>query len=404
MESIYLDNNATTRVDERVFTAMRPYLTHQFAHPSSPHLLGTKVREKIEQARDSVAVLLGTSHPDEIVFTSGGTESINTAIKGVLAASPTRNHIVTTQVEHVSVLKLCLYMANRHYRITYLPVDRQGTLNLEELRRSLTDSTAIVSVMWANNETGIVFPIEEIGEIVKERGIIFHVDAVQAVGRVPINLRKLSHVDLLSLSGHKFHGPKGVGALFVRRGTKLHSLIIGGPQEAMRRAGTENVASIIGMGKAAELASIYLEEENTRVRHLRDRLEAGIIGQIHGTRINGNRNGRIPNTTNITFSGCEAGKVLKGMEKYGIYATSGAACTGGLSPSHVLMAMGLTPPEAFSSIRFGLSRYNGEGEIDYVISILTIIAKNLKTSLSPSLTPPRSDGHEVPATLAESRN
>ncbi len=382
MDNIYLDNNATTKSDDRVFAAMRPYLTNQFAHPSSPHLLGAKVREKIEQARDSVAVLLGTSHPDEIVFTSGGTESINTAIKGILAAAPTRNHIVTTKVEHVSVLNLCLYMEKHRYRITYLPVDRQGMLNLEELRRSLTDHTAIVSVMWANNETGVVFPIEEIGEIVKERGIIFHVDAVQAVGRIPINLRKLSHVDLLSLSGHKFHGPKGVGSLFVRRGTKLHSLIVGGPQEGMRRAGTENVASIIGMGKAAELASIYLEEENTRVRQLRDRLERGIVDQIPEAGINGNRNERIPNTTNITFSGSRAGKLLKGMEKYGIYATSGAACTGGLSPSHVLMAMGLTPPEAFSSIRLGLSRYNTEAEIDYVISVLAMIANNLKTGVS----------------------
>ena len=384
METIYLDNNASTKIDERVFAAMRPYLTHHFAHPSSPYLLGTKVREKIEQARDSVAVLLGTSHPDEIVFTSGGTESINTAIKGVLAASPTRNHIVTTKVEHISVLNICLYEANHRRQITYLPVDREGVLNLKDLRRSLTDYTAIVSVMWANNETGVVFPIEEIGEIVKERGIILHVDAVQAIGRIPINLRKLSQVDLLSLSGHKFHGPKGVGALFVRRGTKLHSLIVGGPQEGMRRAGTENVASIIGLGKAAELASTYLEEEKTWVRRLRDRLEAGIIAQIQGARVNGNRENRIPNTTNISFSGCGAGKLLKGMETHGIYATSGAACTGGISPSHVLVAMGLTPPEALSSIRFGLSRYNTEAEIDYVIGVLAMIAKNFKTGVGLS--------------------
>ena len=384
METIYLDNNASTKIDERVFAAMRPYLTNHFAHPSSPHLLGTKVRERIEQARDSVAVLLGTSHPDEIVFTSGGTESINTAIKGVLAASPTRNHIVTTKVEHISVLNICLYEANHRRQITYLPVDREGVLNLKDLRRSLTDYTAIVSVMWANNETGVVFPIEEIGEIVKERGIILHVDAVQAIGRIPINLRKLSQVDLLSLSGHKFHGPKGVGALFVRRGTKLHSLIVGGPQEGMRRAGTENVASIIGLGKAAELASTYLEEEKTWVRRLRDRLEAGIIAQIQGARVNGNRENRIPNTTNISFSGCGAGKLLKGMETHGIYATSGAACTGGISPSHVLVAMGLTPPEALSSIRFGLSRYNTEAEIDHVIGVLAMIAKNLRTGVGLS--------------------
>jgi len=386
MGDIYLDNNATTKIDDRVFVAMRPYLTHQFAHPSSPHLLGMKVREKIEHARDLVAVLLGTSHPDEIVFTSGGTESINTAIKGVLAALPTRNHIVITKVEHISVLNVCLYEANHRRQVTYLPVDEQGMVKLEELKQSLTDQTAIVSVMWANNETGVVFPIEKIGEIVKERGIIFHVDAVQAVGRIPINLRKLSQVDLLSISGHKFHGPKGIGALFIRRGTKLHSLIVGGPQEGMRRAGTENVASIVGMGKTAELAAIYLEEENVRVRQLRDRLESGIVEQIPGTRVNGHPKERIPNTTNITFSGCQARKILKDMETHGIYATSGAVCTGGLSPSHVLLAMGLTPREALSSIRFGLSRYNTAAEIDHVISILIIIAKNLKTGASASST------------------
>jgi len=387
MDNIYLDNNATTKMDERVFAAMRPYLTNHFAHPSSPHPLGTKVRANIEQARDSVAVLLGTSHPDEIVFTSGGTESINTAIMGVLAASPTRNHVVTTKVEHISVLNVCLHEANQHRQITYLPVDRNGTLNLDELEKSLTDSTALVSVMWANNETGIIFPIEEIGKMVKKRGIKFHVDAVQAVGRIPINLRNLSCIDLLSVSAHKFHGPKGVGALFVRRGTKLHSLIIGGPQEGMRRAGTENVASIIGMGKAAELASnLYLDEEIKCVRQLRDRLEAGIIKQIQGTKINGALTERIPNTTNITFNGCTAGKLLKAMATYGIYATSGAACTGGLNPSHVLLAMGLIPSEALSSIRFGLSRYNSEGEIDCVISILSMVAKTLKTGVSLSLT------------------
>jgi cysteine desulfurase len=386
MGDIYLDNNATTKIDDRVFVAMRPYLTHQFAHPSSPHLLGMKVRDKIEHARDLVAVLLGTSHPDEIVFTSGGTESINTAIKGILAALPTRNHIVITKVEHISVLNVCLYEANHRRQVTYLPVDEQGMVNLEELKQSLTDQTAIVSVMWANNETGVVFPIEKIGEIVKERGIIFHVDAVQAMGRIPINLRKLSQVDLLSISGHKFHGPKGIGALFVRRGTKLHSLIVGGPQEGMRRAGTENVAAIVGIGKTAELASIHLEEENARVRQLRDRLESGIVEQIPETRVNGHPKDRIPNTTNITFSGCQARKLLKGMETHGIYATSGAACTPGLSPSHVLLAMGLTPREALSSIRFGLSRYNTAAEIDHVIGILTIIAKNLKTGVSESST------------------
>lgn len=382
MESIYLDNNATTKVDERVFAAMRPYLSNHFAHPSSPHLLGTKVRQKMEEARDLVAVLLGTTHPDEIVFTSGGTESINTAIKGLLAATPSRRHIITTKVEHVSVLNLCRHLATQAYRITYLSVNGEGMLDLEELRKSLREDTALVSVMWANNETGVIFPIEEIGEIVKERGIMFHVDAVQAVGRIPINLRSLSQVDLLSLSGHKFHAPKGVGALFVRRGTKLHPLIVGGPQERMRRGGTENVASIIGMGKAAELASVYLDEEDTRVRTLRDKLETEMIQQTPGTKVNGDKRARIPNTTNITFSGLDGGKLLKAMEGNGIYASSGAACTEGKTPSHILLAMGLSPQDALSSIRFGLSRYNSEAEIGYVVSVLAMIARHLKAGMS----------------------
>lgn len=385
MEGIYLDNNATTKIDGRVFVAMRPYLTNHFGHPSSPHLLGTKVREKVEEARDLVAVLLGTSHPDEIVFTSGGTESINTAIKGVLAATPSRRHIITTKVEHISVLNLCRHLATQAYRITYLPVDGEGVLDLEELRKSIREDTALVSVMWANNETGAVFPIKEIGEMVKGRGIIFHVDAVQTVGRVPINLRMFSQIDLLSLSGHKFHAPKGIGALFVRRGVKLSPLVIGGPQERMRRAGTENVASIIGMGKAAELASIYLQEENTRVRKLRDQLETGLLKQIPELRVNGSRETRIPNTTNITFNGLDGRKLLKSMEGNGIYASSGAACTEGKTPSHVLLAMGRTPQEAFSSIRFGLSRYNTEAEIEYVTDVITLIVSHMRSGTTVAL-------------------
>ncbi|HXG51989.1 MAG TPA: aminotransferase class V-fold PLP-dependent enzyme [candidate division Zixibacteria bacterium] len=384
MEDIYLDNNATTKIDDRVFVAMRPYLTSHFAHPSSMHSLGARVRQKMEQARDSVAALLGTAHPDEVVFTSGGTESINTAIQGVLSVLPTRNHIVTTRVEHVAVIAVCERERGRHRRVTYLRVDREGMLDIDELRQSLTDDTAIVSVMWANNETGVIFPVEEIGEMVKERGIAFHVDAVQAVGRVPINLRKLAQIDLLSLSAHKFHGPKGVGALFVRRGTKLRSLIAGGPQEGLRRAGTENVAAIIGMGKAAELASIHLEEENTRVRRLRDKLEKGIRERVPGTKINGNPACRLPNTTNVTFCGLEAERLLREIERRGIYASSGAASSGRGSPSHVLTAMGLTPREALSSIRFALSRFNTEEEIDYATSVVAASARNLKADVAAS--------------------
>lgn len=383
MEGIYLDNNATTKLDDSVFVAMRRYLTTHFAHPSSPHCLGVKVRQKIEEARDLVAVLLGTTHPDEIVFTSGGTESINTAIRGTLAAVPTRRHIITTKVEHVSVLNLCRHLASRGYRITYLSVNPDGMLDLEELRASLQEDTALVSVMWANNETGVLFPVEKIGEIVKEKGVLFHVDAVQAVGRVPICLRRFSQVDLLSLSGHKFHAPKGVGALFVRRGVELHSLIFGGPQERNRRGGTENVASIIGMGKAAELASIYFEDENTRVRGLRDKLERGLLQQIPQARVNGNRECRIPNTTNITFRGLDGGKLLKSMEDQGIYASSGAARVDCKAPSHVLLAMGLPPEDALASMRFGLSRYNADGEIDYVVSSLRRIVSQLRTTINP---------------------
>lgn len=397
MEGIYLDNNATTKVNDRVFVAMRPYLTNSFAHPSSPHLLGTKVRQKIEEARDLVAVLLGTTHPDEIVFTSGGTESINTAITGVLAATPSRRHIVTTRVEHVAVLNVCRYLETQGYTVHYLSVDRHGILDLEELRSSIRKDTAIVSVMWANNETGVMFPVEKIGEIVKERGVIFHVDAVQAVGRMDINLRWVSQIDLLSLSGHKFHAPKGVGALFVRRGTKLRPLIIGGPQEGMRRGGTENVASIIGMGKAAELAKAWLGEEITRVGRLRDKLEKGLVTGVPEARINGQRATRIPNTTNLTFRGLDARKLLKLMEQQEIYASSGAACTDGKVPSHVLLAMGLRPEDAFSSIRFGLSRYNSDAEIDSVVSRISAIVNILRAaSKSGSKFPIPLSGEDMP--------
>lgn len=378
MEGIYLDNNATTKVADRVFVAMRPYLTSHFGHPSSPHLFGTKVRRKIDEARDLVAALLGAAYADEIVFTSGGTESINTAIMGVLAATAPRKHIVATKVEHVSVLDPCRHLETKGYHVNCLSVDQDGNLDLDELRNSIREDTALVSVMWANNETGVMFPIEKIGEIVKERGIVFHVDAVQAVGRVDINLRRLPHVDLLSLSGHKFHGPKGIGALFVRRGTSLCPFIIGGAEEGMRRGGTENVASIIGMGKAAELAKAHLGEETAGVGRLRDKLEKGLLRGIPEARINGHRAIRIPNTTNITFQGFDGRKLLRLMEQREIYASSGAACAEGKVPSHVLLAMGLTPEDALSSIRFGLSRYNSDAEVDSVISHLTAIVGSLR--------------------------
>jgi len=381
MKVIYVDNNATTKVAPEVLEAMLPYLKEYYGNPSSMHTFGGKVDRNIKEARTSVASLLGAA-PEEIVFTSCGTESDSTAIRAAILSNPDKKHIITTRVEHPAVKNLFEYLSKNGYRVTFVPVDNKGRLDMDYLYKNLTDNTAIVSIMWANNESGVIFPIEEISRAVKERGTVFHTDAVQAVGKIPIDLNKID-VDMLSLSGHKLHGPKGVGALYVRKGTKFSPFLIGGHQESGRRGGTENVASIVGLGKASELAAAYMEEENTRVKQLRDKLESEILKQIPNAIINGDRENRLPNTTNVSFEYVEGESILLMMDEFGICASSGSACTSGsLEPSHVLRAMGVPFTAAHGSIRFSLSIYNTEEEIDFIIEKLPPIIERLR-EMSP---------------------
>jgi len=382
MKTIYLDNNATTRIAPEVLDQMRPYLYELYGNPSSMHSFGGQVAKKIAQAREQVADLLGASSPSEIIFTSCGTESDNAAIFGAVRSYPEKRHIITSRVEHPAVLNTCRYLQKEGYRVTFLSVDHSGQLDLEELRAALTPDTAIVSIMYANNETGVIFPIEEIAAIVKEKGAIFHTDAVQAVGKIPLNLKE-SQIDMLSLSGHKLHAPKGVGALYLRQGTKFTPFLLGGHQEGGRRAGTENVASIIGLGAACELAARHIPEEQTRVRALRDKLEHSILAKVPNTRVNGDPIHRLPNTTNIGFEFVEGEAILLMLSDRGIAASSGSACTSGsLEPSHVLRAMEVPFTHAHGSIRFSLSRYTTEEEIDTVISELLPIIDRLR-AISP---------------------
>ena len=378
---IYVDNNATTKVAPEVFEAMLPYFKEDYGNPSSMHTFGGKVDRNIKEARTSVASLLGAA-PEEIVFTSSGTESDNTAIWAAIQSNPDKKHIITSRVEHPAVKNLFEYLSKNGYRVTFIPVDSKGRLDMDYLYENLTDNTAIVTIMWANNESGVIFPIEKISQIVKERGAVFHTDAVQAVGKIPIDLNKID-VDMLSLSGHKLHGPKGVGALYIRKGTKFSPFLIGGHQESGRRGGTENVASVVGLGKASELAADYMEEENTRVKQLRNKLESEMLKQIPNTIINGDRENRLPNTTNVSFEYVEGESILLMMDELGICASSGSACTSGsLEPSHVLRAMGVPFTAAHGSIRFSLSIYNTEEEIDFIIEKLPPIIKRLR-EMSP---------------------
>jgi cysteine desulfurase len=381
MKPIYMDNNATSRVAPEVLEEMLPYFSEQYGNPSSMHSFGGKVGLKIREAREKVATLLGAT-PDEIIFTSCGTESDSTAIRAAIRSYPDKKHIVTTRVEHPAVKNLAEHLAKTGYRVTFVPVDAKGRLDLDYLYKSLSDETAIVSVMWANNETGVIFPVEEIAQTVKERGIVFHTDAVQAVGKVPIRLRDTG-IDMLSLSGHKLHAPKGVGALYVRKGTKFAPFLLGGHQEKGRRAGTENVASIIGLGKASEFTATHLQEENTRVKHLRDKLEAELTRRIPNSIINGDLVHRLPNTTSIAFEFVEGESILLLMDEYGICASSGSACTSGsLEPSHVLRAMGVPFTAAHGTIRFSLSIFNTEEEVDFIAQKLPPIIERLR-GMSP---------------------
>jgi cysteine desulfurase len=381
---IYLDNNATTQIDPAVLAAMMPYLTQYYGNPSSMHSFGGQVGKALKQAREQVAALLG-AEPSEIIFTSCGTEGNNTAIRAAIAAQPERKHLITTQVEHACVLNLFKQLEKQGYTVTYLSVDRKGQIDLMELEAAITGSTALVSMMYANNETGTVFPIEQAGAIVKEYGAAFHVDAVQVAGKLPLNM-KTSMVDLMTISGHKLHAPKGVGALFVRRGYRFRPLLIGGHQERGRRAGTENVASIVGLGKAAEIAQLRFQTVDQRypysVQALRDRLEKGLL-TIPDTEVNGDRKNRLPNTTNIGFKYIEGEAILFSLNQYGICASSGSACTSGsLEPSHVLQAMGLPYTILHGSIRFSLSQHTTEAEVDRVLEVMPGIVQRLR-DLSP---------------------
>ncbi|MGZ6208943.1 MAG: cysteine desulfurase NifS [Syntrophales bacterium] len=381
MKTIYLDNNATTQVAEEVLDAMLPYFRDLYGNPSSMHSFGGQVGRSIREAREQAAALIG-AQPDEIIFTSCGTESDNAAIRSALAAHPGRRHILTSRVEHPAVKSLCADLSRHGYRITELPVDKDGILDMAQYERALTPDTAIASLMWANNETGVLFPVDKAAELAKERGILFHTDAVQAVGKIPINMQT-SAVDMLSISGHKLHAPKGIGILYVRKGTKFSPFLIGGHQEKGRRGGTENTPSIIGLGKACELAARNMDKENRMVLRLRDKLETDILSRIPNSRVNGTSLYRLPNTTNISFEFVEGEAILLLMDDYGICASSGSACTSGsLQPSHVLRAMGVPFTMAHGSIRFSLSIYNTEEEIDFVIEKLPPIIARLR-SMSP---------------------
>jgi len=381
VKEVYLDNNATTMVAPEVCDAMAPFFDELWANPSSMHTFGGQVRRHVDDARERVAALIGAD-PAEIVFTSCGTESNNMAVRGKVEAAAGRAHIVTTRVEHPAVLTPCRYLESRGYGLTELGVDAQGRLDLDRLKDSIRRDTAIVSIMWANNETGVMFPIDEIAEIVNRAGSVLHTDAVQVVGKVPVDMRA-TPVDMMSLSGHKLHAPKGVGALYIRKGTQVNPLLLGGHQESGKRAGTENVPYIVGFGRACELAGECMADEMTRVAGMRDRLEQGILDSCPDVRVNGDREHRLPNTTNISFEYVEGEAILLSLDELGIAASSGSACTSGsLEPSHVMRAMGVPFTAAHGSVRFGLSRYTTDAEIDYVLDHLPTIISRLR-DISP---------------------
>lgn len=382
MNPIYLDNNATTACDPAVVDAMLPFFTEQFGNPSSMHSFGNKVAHALKEARGRVQALLGAEHESEIVFTSCGTESDSTAILSALKAQSGRNQIITTAVEHPAILTLCDYLEKEGVVVHRLGVDKKGRLDLDEYRSLLSPRTAIVSVMWANNETGTIFPVETMAEMARSVGAMFHTDAVQAVGKIAIDL-KSTKIDMLSLSGHKLHAPKGVGVLYLRRNTRFRPLLRGGHQERGRRSGTENSASIVGLGVAAKQALEHMAYENTEVKRLRDRLEAGILPRVPRSFVTGDPANRLPNTANIAFEFVESEAILMLLNRQGIAASSGSACTSGsLEPSHVMRAMGIPYTAAHGTIRFSLSRYTTEAEIDRVIEAVPPIIAQLR-KLSP---------------------
>lgn len=366
---VYVDNNATTQVDPEVFEEMKPFLTEYYGNPSSIYRFGGQVAKNIEKAREQVADLLG-AEPCEIMFTSCGTESDSAAVLSALKVCTKRNKIVISKVEHPAILNLAKELRDKGYKISEVPVDNHGRINMARLTEMIDTETALVSVMWANNEIGNIYPVEEIAKIAHDNGALFHTDAVQTVGKIPINL-KTSKIDMLSLSGHKLHAPKGVGVLYIRKNVRFKPFLIGGHQESGRRAGTENVASIVALGKACEVAGKYMEYENREVKELRDYLEKRILESIPKTRVNGDIHSRVPNTTNIGFDMIEGESILLLLDRAGIAASSGSACTtGSLEPSHVLRAMGIPYTSAHGSVRFSLSRYNTKDEMDHIVKTL----------------------------------
>lgn len=381
MRVVYLDNNATTAVAPEVLNAMLPYLGELYGNPSSMHTFGGQVMEAVDTARERLAELLHCQ-PDEIVFTASGSESDNTAFWSALQSQPEKRHIITTRVEHPAVLNVCQYWEREGYHVTYLNVDEKCRLDIDEYREKLSDDTALVSIMFANNEVGNIFPIQKLSEMAHERGILFHTDAVQAVGKIPIDLRHMP-VDMLSLSGHKIHAPKGIGALYIRKGTRFRSFVRGGHQEKGRRAGTENVPYIVGLGMAAELSRDFMKMERIDVALLRDKLENGLLDSIPDSRVNGDIDNRLPNTSNISFKNVEGEAILLMLDRLGIAASSGSACTSGsLEPSHVLRAMGVPFNYAHGSIRLSLSRYTTDSDIDYTLKEFPGVIETLR-QISP---------------------
>lgn len=377
-ELIYLDNNATTRVDPAVVEEMLPFLTGLYGNPSSGYRFGQQVGKALEQARERVAALVGCE-PSEIVFTSCGTESTNAAINSALLMDRDRQHIVTTRVEHSATLKHCETLAKRGHEITWLGVDGHGQIDLAELEKAIRPDTALVTVMWANNETGVLFPIHEIAEIVRKKGALFHTDAVQAVGKIPLALRE-SKINFLSLSGHKLHAPKGVGVLYVNRRTKFAPYLIGGGQENGKRAGTQNVAGIVALGKGCELAGEFMEHEATTVRGWRDAFENGVLTRIEGARVNGDCDHRLPNTSNLAFEGIDSEGALMLLDQNHLCCSSGSACTtGSVHASHVLKAMGFSDDRARASLRFSFSRFNTVGEVEKALEILPRVIGKLRS-------------------------
>src|SRR5271155_4255049 len=380
-EVVYLDNNATTRIAPEVFEAMVPFLTEYYGNPSSAYSFGKLVEGHLKEAREKIATLVGCT-PKEIIFTSCGTESDNMAIWSALQTSAKR-HVVTTQVEHSAIMNQTEQLERMGFGVTRLPVQPDGTLDVAEVEKAIRDDTGVVSIMWANNETGVMFPVEEIASLCKRKGVLFHTDAVQTPGKIDLRHVAKSDIDLLSMSGHKLHAPKGVGVLYVKRRTKVVPYVIGGGQERGKRGGTENVASIIGLGRAAELAIETLGDEQSRVRAMRDLFEENLMQRLPHLYINGNREHRLPNTSNIAFDFVEAEAILVRLDKKGICVSSGSACTtGSLDPSHVLSAMGLTPARARSCVRFSLSHYNRDADIDYALETIPPMIEELR-AMSP---------------------